>query len=167
MEIIMRALLVRVGADQSEGGGNWNGPVDFRTGGFAYVPIPESKAVRDGYERRYTEMDECLDAFDQELPSHLAARNMHLDPDFNHLSYGDQGQRARQIRALEIGDYLVLYAGLKDTKSHALVYALIGVLKINAFLMATHVPETEWAQNAHTRRAFPSAEDLVVRDEVE
>jgi hypothetical protein len=36
-----------------------------------------------------------------------------LDPDFEHLTYGDQGQRAAQIKQkLGPGDLLVFYAGL-------------------------------------------------------
>lgn len=35
----MRALLVRVGADRSEAGGEWNGIGDPRTGGFVYLLI--------------------------------------------------------------------------------------------------------------------------------
>jgi hypothetical protein len=37
------ALLVRVGADRSKGGGMWNGPVDVRAGQFVYVAIPENR----------------------------------------------------------------------------------------------------------------------------
>ena len=41
----MKGLLVRVGADQSEGGGRWNGLVNSRTGEFVYVPIPETGTI--------------------------------------------------------------------------------------------------------------------------
>ena len=44
----MRGLLVRVAADQSSGGGHWNGPVNSKTGEFVYVAIPESAAVYPG-----------------------------------------------------------------------------------------------------------------------
>jgi Nucleotide modification associated domain 3 len=160
----MRAILVRVGADQSDGGGNWNGPIDSRAGLFAYVPIPEGKAVREGLNRPYTELTTLLRDFKLEVPDHLVGRDMHLDPDFEHLSYGDQGQRARQIRGLQIDDYIVFYAGLKDVHSGKLVYALIGFLKIGAILLATDVPEKEWGYNAHTRRILKvSADDLVIR----
>jgi hypothetical protein len=43
----MKALLVRVGADQTEGGGCWNGPVNSVMRKFVYVPIPESKSIRN------------------------------------------------------------------------------------------------------------------------
>ena len=48
----MRALLVRVGADCTDAGGRWNGPVDRTTGAFAYVPIPEPEPVRETSRRR-------------------------------------------------------------------------------------------------------------------
>src|SRR2546426_120604 len=95
----MKALLVRVGADQSEGGGQWNGPVDSMTGRFAYVPIPETAPTRPGFIKPYTQVSAAVDSFDWRLPSHLADGQMHLDPDFGNLTYGDQGQRAAQIRS--------------------------------------------------------------------
>lgn len=39
----MKALLVRIGVDQSYGG--WNAPVDAE-GNFVYVPIPEKLGTR-------------------------------------------------------------------------------------------------------------------------
>lgn len=50
----MRALLVRIGADQSEGGGWWNGPVNSITCEFTYVPIPETKALHPGFQKPFT-----------------------------------------------------------------------------------------------------------------
>jgi Nucleotide modification associated domain 3 len=90
----MKALLVRVGVDSSIGGGSWNGPVDTQTGRFAYVAIPETRAVHAGMEKPYSALDSVLPLFGVSLPAHLRARHMHLDPDFDHLTYGDQGERA-------------------------------------------------------------------------
>jgi hypothetical protein len=47
----VKGLLVRVAADQSEGGGNWNGPVDSETGEFVYVSIPDDSTMRAGLEK--------------------------------------------------------------------------------------------------------------------
>jgi hypothetical protein len=91
---------------------------------------------------------------------------MHLDPDFGHLTYGDQGERANQIRTkLCAGDLLVFYAGLRDVRpAPQLVYALIGLYVINEIVMAVHVPQKHWQENAHTRRQLPAdANDIVVR----
>ena len=94
----MNSLLVRVGADRSEGGGYWNGPVDSQTGEFAYVPIPESSDVYPGLEKPYSALSPVLARFGTTLPLHLRDRPMHLDPDFERLTYGDQGQRAKQLQ---------------------------------------------------------------------
>ncbi len=67
----MNALLVRVGADRSQGGGCWNGPVDSQTGEFVYVPIPESAAVHPGLKRPYTALAPSLAKFDTTLPVQL------------------------------------------------------------------------------------------------
>ena len=162
----MKALLVRVGADQSEGGGFWNGPVNSKTRTFAYVPIPETKPIRRNLSKPYAQVAESLTEFSQTLPFHLANSHMHLDPDFANLTYGDQGQRAIQIQSkLCGGDLLVFYAGLADTQpSKRLVYALIGLYLIDSIVPAASVPEPAWDSNAHTRRLLsPDANDIVVR----
>jgi hypothetical protein len=85
----MKGLLVRVAVDQSVGGGKWNGPVDSETKEFVYVSIPDDNPMRAGLEKPYRLLEPALAQFCLPLPPLLANRNMHLDPDFNHLSYGD------------------------------------------------------------------------------
>jgi Nucleotide modification associated domain 3 len=82
----MNALLVRIGADLSAGGGHWNGPVDSRSNEFVYVPIPETKPVRAGMEKPYKSLVPALSNFGVSLPAHLVSRQMHLDPDFDYLT---------------------------------------------------------------------------------
>ena len=94
----MRFLLVRVGTDTTADGGSWNAPVDSRTGLFAYVPIPEKRRVRPGTERPYSIFDEAVSARGGLLPVGLLSRHAHLDPDFEHLTYGHPNARARRIR---------------------------------------------------------------------
>jgi hypothetical protein len=162
----MKALLVRVAADQSEGGGRFNGPVDAATNTFAYVPIPESKQILAGHERPYSAAAGALKLLDQQLPSHLASRCMHLDPDFEHLTYGDQGARANQIQSkVASGDLLVFYAGLRSVQpAKHLVYAIIGIYVISGIVSAPDVPPSQMHENAHTRRKLSSnATDIVVR----
>lgn len=162
----MNALLVRVGADQSEGGGYFNGPVDSRTREFAYVPIPETREVQRGMAKPYSLFAHSLKPFGIPLPNNLADVAMHLDPDFANLTYGDQGQRALQIQEkLTMGDLIVFYAGLQDTQpSSRLVYAIIGLYVIDHIVSAMSVPFSRWDENAHTRRMLPSgANDIVVR----
>ena len=69
--------------------------VDSTSNKFAYVAIPETRAVRAGMEKPYSALAPALVKFGVTLPNHLRARHMHLDPDFDYLSYGDQGARAR------------------------------------------------------------------------
>lgn len=162
----MNGLLVRVGADLSPGGGSWNGPVDAVSREFVYVAIPENSPVYAGMEKPYSRLAPVLAKFGAELPPHLRVRHMHLDPDFEHLTYGDQGERAKQLRAnLRGGDLIVFYAGLADTSGAAqLVYALIGLFVVKDFVLATEVPPGKRNMNAHSRRVLPSgATDLIVR----
>ena len=86
---------------------------------------------------------------------------MHLDPDFDNLTYGDQGRRAKRIQELSRRDLLVFYASLRDIESGNLVYALIGLMVIERIVRAVDVTENLWSRNAHTRR-IPGATDIVV-----
>lgn len=164
----MNALLVRVGADSSQGGGGWNGPIDCQSQEFVYVPIPENKkaTVRPGLEKPFRALERALASFGVGLPSHLRERHMHLDPDFTHLTYGDSRERGKQIREkLRVGDRIVFYAGLADVRGASrLVYAIIGMLVVEEFIPASEIPERDWDMNAHSRVYLdPSDEDIVVR----
>jgi hypothetical protein len=85
----MTILLIRVGADQTERGGRWNGPVDSNTNEFVYVPICEDGNIRSGFEKPFTKLNTYLQKFGIDLPEYLQGENMHLDPDFSHQTYGD------------------------------------------------------------------------------
>ena len=70
-----------------------------------YVPIPERRGTRfhPELERRYGEVVPALQRFcrehdcdlcdDLRFPRELPERSMHLDPDFESLTYGDDGGR--------------------------------------------------------------------------
>jgi hypothetical protein len=91
---------------------------------------------------------------------------MHLDPDFTHLTYGDQGERAKQLCSkLSCGDMIAFYAGLADVHDNRkLVYAIIGLFVVNDIVPATSVPATDRDTNAHTRRILAeNSTDIVVR----
>lgn len=161
----MNALLVRVGADQSDGGGHWNSAVDGESRDFVYVAIPENAPVHPGHERPYSAHGPALEAIGRPLPPHLRGRHMHLDPDFAHLTYGDHNERARQLRSqLGTGDWVVFYAALANVRDRGkLVYALIGVLVVDRMVLARELPPAQRDINAHTRRVLaPGADDLVV-----
>ncbi len=161
----MKALLIRIGADKSKDGGRWNGPVDVQSGKFIYVPIPEKQRVNAGMEKPYSALADVLLTFGKSLPTHLCAQLMHLDPDFDHLTYGDTRERAKQIHDyLRAGDLIVFYAGLFDIHTSArLVYAIVGVFVVEKFRLAIDVASTERDINAHSRRVLkPDAQDLIV-----
>src|SRR5260221_6320011 len=151
----MKGLLVRIAADQSEGGGHWNGPANSGTGQFVYVAIPESSPMHPGLNKPYAGLVSPLAGLGATLPPHLFMQDMHLDPDFDHLTYGDQGERAKQIRTkVGRGDLLGFYAGMRDVQPPAgLVYALIGLYVVEEIIPALTVPVTLRHENAHTRRA--------------
>ena len=92
---------------------------------------------------------------------------MHLDPDFDYLTYGDEGQRAKQIQTkLGQGDLLVFYAGMRDVRSPSskLVYGIIGLYVVEDIVSALSVPPMHLHQNAHTRKVLAAgADDIVVR----
>ena len=163
---MVNALLVRVGADRSIGGGVWNGPVDAQSGKFAYAAIPETRTVHVGMEKPYSALVPVLSIFGLRLPPHLSAQQMHVDPDFEYLTYGDQGERARQLRTyISAGDLIIFYASLFDVTGGArLVYAIIGVFVVDEIVLAADVPINSRHINAHSRRILPAgADDLIVR----
>jgi hypothetical protein len=169
----MRAYLVRVGIDQAFGG--WNAPVDPRTNEFVYVPIPESSAQQPGLATPYEIVGPALARFAEahpdaspravELPAELARGNMHLDPDFGALTYGDTERRGRDLANLEPGDVVAFYAGLRPvaTSAHTLVYALIGLYRLGEVVRLGAVPRSRWHENAHTRRSDHRSTDVIVR----
>jgi len=162
---LLSALLIRVAADQSSGGGSWNGPVDADTNEFAYVAIPEYNSVHPGLEKPYSALASTLSKFHTALPGHLSSTHMHLDPDFSRLTYGDSGRKARQIRrTINAGDFVVFYAGLRDIhRAPQLVYAIIGVLEVDSVIAATSVPFDRRDINAHSRRILePTAVDVIL-----
>jgi hypothetical protein len=90
---------------------------------------------------------------------------MHLDPDFAQLTYGDQGQRAVQLRRnLQRDDWVVFYSALRDVLAEGrLVYALIGLLCVDQLIDARTLPLDRRDVNAHSRRILAgNADDLVV-----
>jgi len=162
----MKGLLIRVGADLSPGGGRWNSPADAETGEFAYVPIPEGRNRWSDLEKPYELVSGAVEHFGRVLPRHLSSAHMHLDPDFDYLTYGDQGQRAAQIQSkLGPGDLIVFYAGLANLHPPPkLIYAIIGLYVIDEIVPAHEVPKSRWHENAHTRRPLKEgATDIVVR----
>lgn len=171
----MKGLLVRIGVDQAYGG--WNAPVDA-DGRFVYVPIPEKRGTpfRAGLERCYGELLPALQRFcrahncdlcsDLRFPQKLLEHAMHLDPDFECLTYGDVGgRRGAGMVNMGEGDLLVFYGGMRPVHhcEHKLVYALMGICVVQEVVFAASVPPERWYENAHMRRAKRGQTDIVVR----
>lgn len=172
----MQAILVRIGVDHSYG--QWNAPADPETGEFVYVPIPESARARfhRGCQRSFREVLPALERFargrgldlfdDLRCPRELLRQSMHLDPDFDYLTYGDVGdRRGSHIRELRENDLLVFYAGLRPCRpcDHKLIYALVGLFVVDEVVAAADVPRSRFHENAHTRKQSPGRSDIVVR----
>jgi hypothetical protein len=126
----MRGLLVRVGIDSTDG--RWNAPMRLESREFAYITITETKAIRDGMARYYDEFIPVAARYVEELPKALLGQPTHLDPDFEYLTFGDQGQRGKRISTLSSGDLLAFFAALRpvDSPPRPLIYALIGLYMI-------------------------------------
>lgn len=172
----VRAVLIRVGIDQAYG--KWNGPVDPETHEFVYVPIPDGKDMEPGLATPYSRIGDALALFasgrviDRKacaLPAELLGKNMHLDPDFQWLTYGNNpNTRGSIINKLAAGDIAVFYAGLRPCRrsgerSGKLIYALIGLYRVAEVVKASTVEKTRLIENAHTRRLSPTPDDVIVR----
>lgn len=167
----MNSLLVRVGVDQAFG--HWNSPVDPVDLDFVYVPIPEAKdrEFNPGLATSYSQVRPALESFGKahgagrgaDLPFGLADRKMHLDPDFDRLTYGDVGiRRGRALCDFSRGDLVVFYAGMRPITpcEHKLLYAIVGFYEVAEIVRAGDVQRDRWRENAHTRRAdFPAGRD--------
>jgi hypothetical protein len=74
----MKALLVRVGADQSDGGGNWNGPIDGASNEFAYVPIPETGSLHPGMACPYSLVSAATQVFGLSMPDWFSIQTLSI-----------------------------------------------------------------------------------------
>jgi hypothetical protein len=142
-----------------------------------YLPIPENTKheIITGFERKYETVIPYLEKYtskhdidlfkDLSFPSVLLQQNMHLDPDFNHLTYGDNGNiRGKGASSLEKGDFIVFYSGLKPFKPYHdnLVYALIGYYEVEKTMWAKDVSENQRDDNAHLRKKVVHPTDIIV-----
>jgi hypothetical protein len=133
------------------------------SGEFAYVPITDTRPLFDGMARRYDEFVPVAKRFGEQLPPELLGMPTHLDPDFEQLTYGDQGQRGKRINSLlTLGDMLAFFAALRPVDGPTRPRALIGLYVVGEIIPAKSVPKSRWTENAHTRRV-PSDGDIVVR----
>jgi hypothetical protein len=145
--------------------GSWNAPVNPETLDFAYVPIPDG-AQHLHLETPYTSVLGTLTRFPgAHLPKELLGRAMHLDPDFEQLTYGDNGaRRGKDVAGLKAGDFIAFFSSLRPTKpcQQTLIYALIGFYRVREVCWARSLPPSRWGENAHTRRLKHVDSDVIV-----
>jgi Nucleotide modification associated domain 3 len=150
-------LLVRVGIDMEAG--KWNSPCSDETKLFCYVPMGYG-APTEKYDPRYRRYGRAVENFLNRAGRHhrrcrwpdRLPKSGHCDPDFRHLTYGDQGQRAARIRAqLSAGDFIVFYAGLRLVETGNLVYSIIGFYTVDRLVLGTNLRKRDWHRNEHTR----------------
>lgn len=178
----IKGLLMRVGIDQTYG--QYNAPINSVTNDYLYMPIPGgSQKFNSGMETFYKEISPFFKLWCDrnntkiEFPSHFIIEDekqvrfidakTHLDPDFDHSTYGDQSSssgRGSRVEKLNKGDFIVFFASFKPIVpcEHKLVYALIGILFIEKVLKVSNVPKNDWYKNAHTRIKNSNNEHLVV-----
>lgn len=162
----MNGLLIRVGIDSSKKSGKWNAPCS-KDKRFCYVPILEEGNSRGpSFDRLYSEFKPYARALGVEWPSHLTGnRRCHLDPDFEHSTYGDRKGRGKRIREiLAPGDFIIFWSGLRSVESGKIICSIIGYYVISYIVNATDVGRPDWHRNAHTRRTpkLDDPDDIVV-----
>lgn len=173
----MKAVLVRIGVDHSYG--CWNAPVDPESGRFVFVPIPEKDTnleFHNDYGRYFHEVIPALERFvsqfgrdldeDLQFPrERLLHGPMHLDPDFEYLTYGNRANRKGSVlRSLSENDLVVFYAGMRSLRSESdsLVYGIVGLLVVDTIQDVDQIPEVRWQENAHTRKIKRGPDDIVI-----
>ena len=93
---------------------------------------------------------------------------MHLDPDFEHLTYGNnENTKGARLGNLQRGDFIAFYASLRAVdQPKTLIYALIGLLVVDRVVNADAIAKADWCRNAHTRRTTIVASDVVLFGQV-
>ncbi len=171
----MKGILLRVGADQTAAGGRYNAPIDPQSWRYAYVPIA---AGEDQHEHivpcpTFALFAERVADLGDALPSHLEGAKVHLDPDFDSLTYGEpylssngrRASRGRLIESLREGDFIAFFAAFRPTApgyEQALAYCLFAIFFVQRVSQVRRLTTAERAACAHGRRK-QALDDLVVQ----
>src|SRR5260370_20208827 len=157
-------LFYRVAVDSASGG--WNAPC--RTNGsFCYVPIPDANPSGRGtmFDRSYDEFSPFVTAMGDTWPSTLSGL-CHLDPDFAHLTYGDQGSRAARLREfITPGSFIVFWAGLRwldGPRAGSIVCSIIGFYLVSHVLRASDAGVLDAHRIAHSRHSGIPDDHVIV-----
>jgi hypothetical protein len=99
-------------------------------------------------------------------PAALNGLNPHVDPDFDRLTYGDNGlRRGKGLCDLVAGDLVVFFAGLRPIQrsEHKLIYGIIAFYRVSEAVRLRDIPASRWAENAHTRKIRHGPDDIIIR----
>jgi hypothetical protein len=156
-----QVVLLRVGIDAGSGG--IQGPL-FKDGTFEFVCIPDNKGVsvhtygnmvgRDGTP--------LAEYFPKARRKAIATQPVHVDPEFETLTYGDPTPPKRSLRTLKPGDFLVFYCGLQEwdaeggwNRDNRPALYLAGSFEVALAGLAAHFEQkvlaTEFGKNFHVR----------------
>jgi hypothetical protein len=145
-------MLLRVGIDKGTDGEY--API-FEDGSFEFIPISRGKTYNGPgrtYEDKISKKGKSLSDY---LRSAIKKRIIHDDPEFESLTYGEDGiAKGRYIRRLRAEDLLVFYAGLKPFENSARENGLyiVGYFTIERIIDFNNLQPGEMdicARNAH------------------
>jgi hypothetical protein len=162
----MKGVLLRVGCDSTDTGGNWNAPVILESLEYVYVPIWGQEDEHDhlGSCPTYGFFSSALQRLGVSLPPHLPPdKKVHLDPDFGSLTIGEPylhrsgklSSRGQILNKLDMGDFIVFYAGFRPidhARSFPIIDCLFGILHIQSKTFVGDLPDEKRRNCAHGRR---------------
>ena len=148
---------------------------------YAYVPIAADEGEREHIAPcpTYGVFEESVGALAVSLPDHLSGTTkVHLDPDFESLTYGEpflssNGRRASRgtiIGELGEGDFIAFFAGFRPMAEggprcagwqHPLAYCLFGIFVVERVARVGELSFEQRCACAHGRREG-AEDDLVV-----
>ena len=153
----MRVYLANVGANS---GHRFASPL-FEDGSFEFIPIPEDEGQTSGV--RYSDLRSHYDPGRDLLryvPPHLHGAVCHNDPEFETLTYGDNGENPRStaLTGIQPGDTLLFLARLErwrdGERTRDFGFYLIGGLSADyaEFVTPQSGRRDRFAKNAHSIR---------------
>ena len=157
----MRVYLANVGSNSGHG---FASPL-FEDGSFEFIPIPEGgqPAIAPPGAVRYSDLrshnDPSRDLL-RYVPQRLRSAACHNDPEFETLTYGDNGDNGRSsaLRSLQAGDALLFLARLErwagGERTGEFGFHLIGGLSVDyaEFVTPQSGGRDRFAKNAHAVR---------------
>ena len=153
----MRVYLANVGANS---GHRFASPL-FEDGSFEFIPIPEDEGQTSGV--RYSDLRSHYDPSSSLLPyvpPRLHDAVCHNDPEFETLTYGDNGENGRSsaLTRIQPGDVLLFLARLErwadGKRAGQFGFYLIGGLSTDyaEFITPQSGRRDRFAKNAHAIR---------------